>query len=173
MFFIKKLRRDIQLNPKDMGSHLKEKVKNKVMDEIEGTCLGKYGYVVSILEIRDDDIQLGLIDNDTGAVNITVWYSAILLRPFPNEVVDAIVTTATETGFFSRVGPLQVFVSRHAMHEDITFNYAKGDCWCSEDQEVEITEGSIVRLRIMGVTVDAGAISAIGTIKDNFLGLYG
>ena len=68
----------------------------------------------------------------------------------------------------------------------------RGDCWCSDDQEVEISEGSIVRLRIMGVTVDAGAIvsytnvcivlyvinlmmlqSAIGTIKDNYLGVCG
>lgn len=161
MFFLKKLRRDIQLDPHHMGPSLKANVKRKVWDEIEGTCLGKYGYVISITDIEDKDISLGLIDNDTGAVNITVWYSAFLLRPFPNEVVDAIVTTATETGFFSRVGPLQIFVSRHAMHEDISFNYARGDCWCSDDQEVEISEGSIVRLRIMGVTVDAGAIVSI------------
>jgi DNA-directed RNA polymerase II subunit RPB7 len=49
---------------------------------------------------------------------------------------------------------------------------SRGDCWCSTDQETEIKEGSIVRLRIMGITIEAGAISAIGTIKDNYLGLY-
>jgi DNA-directed RNA polymerase subunit E'/Rpb7 len=80
------------------------------MDELEGSCLGKFGYVISVcgrlnlsfafiavfqvLEILDQDIELGLIDNDTGCVNITVWYSAILLRPFPSEVMDAVVTTA-------------------------------------------------------------------------------
>ena len=37
-----------------------------------------------------------LIDNDTGAVNVTVFYSAILLRPFRNEVLDTIVITATD-----------------------------------------------------------------------------
>jgi DNA-directed RNA polymerase subunit E'/Rpb7 len=31
--------------------------------------------------------------------------------------------------------------------------------------------GSTVRLRIMGVTIDAGSITAIGTIKDDYLGL--
>ena len=37
-----------------------------------------------------------IIDNYNGAVNVTVYYSAILLRPFRNEVLDTIVTTADE-----------------------------------------------------------------------------
>lgn len=51
---------------------------------------------MQIIEIKDEDIIVGLIDNDTGAVNITAWYNAILLRPFPNEVLDAIVTNTNE-----------------------------------------------------------------------------
>jgi DNA-directed RNA polymerase subunit E'/Rpb7 len=35
---------------------------------------------------------------------------------------------------------------------------------------VEIREGSVVRLRIIGLIIDAGVISAIGTIKESFLG---
>ena len=50
------------------------------------------------------------------------------------------------------------------------FNHNTGDCWVSEDETVEIREGSIVRLRIIGLVIDAGVISAIGTIKDTFLG---
>jgi DNA-directed RNA polymerase II subunit RPB7 len=52
-----------------------------------------------------------------------VYYSAILLRPFRNEVMDAVCVVATnENGFFSKVGPLEIFVSRHAMPEDMKFN---------------------------------------------------
>lgn len=40
----------------------------------------------------------------------------------------------------------------------------------SEDEAVEIKEGSVVRLRIIGLNIDAGVINAIGTIKDSFLG---
>jgi DNA-directed RNA polymerase subunit E'/Rpb7 len=39
---------------------------------------------------------MGLVDNDSGSVNIEVSYMAVLLRPFPNEVLDAVVTSATE-----------------------------------------------------------------------------
>jgi DNA-directed RNA polymerase II subunit RPB7 len=56
------------------------------------------------------------------------------------------------------------------MPEDMRFDNEKGDAWVSTDGEVEIREGSIVRLRILGVSVDAGQMSAMGTIKDAFLG---
>jgi DNA-directed RNA polymerase II subunit RPB7 len=152
MFFVKKLRRDILLEPCYIGAKLKEKVKQRVMNELEGQCLGKHGYVISVLDIDDGEIYPGQIDNDTGSVNVTVWYSAIFLRPFRNEVIDTVVITATdENGFFTRVGPLQIFVSRHAMPEDMKFNHASGDCWISEDETVEIREGSVVRLRIIGI----------------------
>mmetsp|Transcript_11387 Transcript_11387/g.11792 ORF Transcript_11387/g.11792 Transcript_11387/m.11792 type:complete len:175 (+) Transcript_11387:19-543(+) len=172
MFFLKKLRQDIQLEPRFFGPKLKERVKERVRNELLGSSLGKHGYVIEIIEIKDEDIIVGLIDNDSGAVNITAWYNAILLRPFPNEVLDAIVSNTNESGFFASVGPLSIFVSRHAMTDDIRFDEEKGDCWCTDDHEVEIREGTVVRLRIMGTTVEAGVISAIGTIKDNYLGQY-
>mmetsp|Transcript_5306 Transcript_5306/g.5459 ORF Transcript_5306/g.5459 Transcript_5306/m.5459 type:complete len:174 (+) Transcript_5306:91-612(+) len=172
MFFVKRLKKEILIEPRCFGPKFKELVKNRLTDELEGTSLGKYGYVISIIQMDDADIKAGIIDIDTGSVNVNVQYTAILFRPFVNEVMDAVVTTATETGFFSRVGPLQIFVSRHAMPEDIKFDHERGDCWCSEDQEVEIKETSIVRLRIMGLSIEAGCISAIGTIKDGYLGLF-
>lgn len=43
--------------------------------------------------------------------------------------------------------------------------------FCLYILQVEIREGSIVRLKIIGLVIDAGSISAIGTIKENYLGL--
>ena len=37
----------------------------------------------------------------------------------------------------------------------------RGDCWISDDGEVEIKEGSVVRLRLMGLTVEAGTMVRI------------
>ena len=51
---------------------------------------GTYGYVISVVSVEDEDVEAGLIDIDTGAVNISVYYTVILLRPFKNEVLDAI-----------------------------------------------------------------------------------
>jgi len=171
MFFLKMLRRDIQLEAHLLGRDMKRHVTDRVMDELEGMCLGKKGFVICVVDINEDSIQAGLIDNDTGAVNVTVWCQTIVFRPFNNEVVDAVVTIANdETGFFAKVGPLEVFVSRHNMPGDISFDLTKGDSWVSDDGEIEITEGSVVRLRIMGLTVSADTMSAIGTIQEDYLG---
>mmetsp|Transcript_19119 Transcript_19119/g.20720 ORF Transcript_19119/g.20720 Transcript_19119/m.20720 type:complete len:175 (-) Transcript_19119:126-650(-) len=171
MFFIKKLRKDVLLEPKYLGSRLLDHVKSKLNQELEGQCLGKHGYVVAVLDIANRDIVPGIVDNDSGAVNITVYYSVILLRPFKNEVLDAVVTMASDlNGFFASVGPLQIFISRHCLPDDITFDEIRGDRWISEDGKVEICEGSVVRLRIIGLAIDAGNISAIGSLKESYLG---
>ena len=82
------------------------------------------------------------------------------------------VTTASDSlGFFCKVGPLSVYISRYAMPEDIIFDTVREDCWVSTDGDIEIREGSVVRLRIMGLTLEASSISATGTIKDDYLGL--
>lgn len=39
---------------------------------------------------------MGLVDNDLAVVNVAVTYSAILLRPFLNETLDAVVVNATD-----------------------------------------------------------------------------
>ena len=173
MFYISKLRRDVLLDPCFLGRSMKDRVKKKVIDDLEGKCLGNKGFVIFILDIDDNDIHPGLIDNDTGGVYITVYYNAVLMRPFKNEVVDAIVTSASdEKGFICRVGPLEIFVSQHCMPDDMRFNFDMGDSWISDDEAIEIKEDSIVRLRIIGVN-DSGAdtIVATGSIKDRFLGL--
>ena len=49
-------------------------MKHRIMTELEGQCLGKHGYVISILDVDDNEIFPGLIDNDSGAVSVTVFY---------------------------------------------------------------------------------------------------
>lgn len=152
---------------------MKERVKRKVIDDLEGKCLGNKGYLIFIVDIHDSDIHPGLIDNDTGGVYVTVYYSAVMMRPFKNEVLDAVVTSASDVeGFTCSVGPLEIFVSRHCIPDDMHFSFETSDCWISEDGAVEIKEESIVRLRIIGVDdIGADKIIATGSIKDGFLGL--
>lgn len=170
MFFLKSLKRDILLEPRMLGPNMVAEVKGKLVAELEGQCLGKHGYVVSIFSIEDKNILPGMIDNDTGSVHVTVKYGVILLRPFRNEIMDAVVTLASdENGFFARVGPLQIFVSRHNMPDEIQFNPLTEN-WASDDREIEIVSGSLVRLRIIGLSFDAAGISAVGTINEAFLG---
>ena len=48
---------------------------------------------------------------------------------------------------------------------------ADSDAWLSDDKEVEIKKACVIRLRLLGVMCDTTQITAVGTIKDDFLGL--
>ena len=172
MFYVKTLEHEIVLQPLYFGPKLKATIVRLLKEEVEGLSLANYGYVVNVIEVPEDEIKSAIIEYDSGDVVFKVKYTALLLRPFINEVLDATVSQCNQLGFFAYVGPLRIFVSKHSMPEDM-FNGFDGDkdAWISDDQEIVINSGCGVRLRIKGRTVEAGNITAIGTIKDNYLGL--
>ncbi len=172
MFYVKSLEHEIVLHPLYYGPKLKSTLVRLLKEEVEGLALANYGYVVQVIDVPQDQIEFGVIEHDTGDMVCSVKYVALLLRPFINEVLDATVSQCNPLGFFAFVGPLRIFVSKHSMPEDMTNNFdGERDAWVSDDKEVVITAGCGVRLKIKGRTVEQGNITAIGTIKDNYLGL--
>jgi DNA-directed RNA polymerase II subunit RPB7 len=172
MFYVKSLEHEIVLEPVHFGPKLRATIVRLLKEGVEGLALATYGYVVNVIEVPEDKIQSGIIDYDTGNVVFTVHYTALLLRPFINEVLDAVVSQCNPLGFFAFCGPLRIFVSKHSMPEDMYNGFdSDKDAWISEDKEVVISAGSGVRCKIKGRTVEQGNITAIGTIKDNYLGL--
>lgn len=94
-----------------------------------------------------------------GVVTFPVRFMAVVFRPFKGEVLDAVVTTVNKMGFFAEVGPLQVFVSKHSMPGDLEFDPQSNPpsyvSQISDDQPVRIAKDSEVRLRLIGIRVDA------------------
>lgn len=75
-------------------------------------------------------------------------------------------------GFFADVGPLQVFVSHQLIliFANMKFNLiSKLLSFASDDHIIE--KNTRVRLKIIGTRVDAAEIFAIGTIKEDHLGV--
>jgi DNA-directed RNA polymerase II subunit RPB7 len=162
---------DLAMNPPDFGPHLRERIKERLRTSVEGTAMGRIGYVVYITEIQDADISMGKIEDSTGQVTYRVRFKAVVFRPFRNEVLDAVVTTAVNFGFYCKVGPLQIFVSRHMLPDDVkNFDHDRSS-WISDDKEVEIRAGCGVRLRLMSVEIYQNNITAVASIKDDYLGL--
>lgn len=172
MFYVKSLEHEIVLEPVHFGSKLRQTLVALLKEQVEGLALATYGYVVNVIEVPEDEIKSGIIEYDSGNVVFIVKYTALLLRPFVNEVLDAVVSQCNALGFFAFVGPLRIFVSKHSMPEDMFNGFdPERDAWVSDDGEVVIAPGSGVRLKIKGRTVETGNITAIATIKDNYLGL--
>ena len=68
-----------------------------MFDEVQGTSLGKHGWCVSVMGIRDEDISMGKISEEvTGMVVFHIKYSALLFRPYVHEVLDAVVSDVSQ-----------------------------------------------------------------------------
>ena len=102
---------EIILHPQYFGPKLLDTVKQKLFTEVEGTCTGKYGFVIAVTTI--DKIGAGTILPGQGFVVYPVKYTAIVFRPFKGEVLDAVVTQVNKVGMFAEIGPLSCFISHH------------------------------------------------------------
>lgn len=101
----------LTLEPKFLGPNLHDILRVELHRQVEGTCSGRDGYIVAIVSM--DEVGNGRVHDSYGYVSFNVKYKAIVLKPFKNEVLDAVVETVNKMGFFANVGPLQVFVSNH------------------------------------------------------------
>jgi DNA-directed RNA polymerase II subunit RPB7 len=169
MFFHITLEKFLSIHPRYLGPNLKRTLEDKLHEEIEGTCSGRYGFIITVTSI--DNWGLGQIEETTGFVVFPVKFKAIVFKPFRNEILDAVVTQVSKVGFFADIGPLQVFVSSHSIPPDIKFDPQNNPpCFISDDATVKIEKDSEVRLKIIGIRIDDG-IFCIGTIKEDFLGV--
>ena len=70
---------------------------------------------------------------------------------------------------------MQVFVSKHLIPSDLKFDaQSQPAAYVSEisdEKPQRVTKDSEVRLRVVATRIDASEIFAIGTIKDEYLGL--
>lgn len=113
MFFLKDLSLQLTLHPSYFGPQMHQYLKNKLLEDVEGTCTGQFGYIVCVMDGMKIDVGKGRVIPGGGSAEFEVKYRAIVWRPFKGEVVDAVVTTVNKMGFFADVGPLSVFVSSH------------------------------------------------------------
>ncbi|KAL3125887.1 hypothetical protein niasHT_009416 [Heterodera trifolii] len=125
-----------------------ETVKQKLFSEVEGTCTGKYGFVIAVTTI--DTIGHGMIQ--------------------PGQVIDAVVSQVNKVGIFCEIGPLSCFISRHCIPPDMEFEPNNiPPCYKTADESIVIKQDDEIRLKLIGIRVDANDIFAIGTLMDDYL----
>ncbi|WFD41298.1 DNA-directed RNA polymerase II subunit [Malassezia japonica] len=124
-----------------------EFLSRKLKDDVEGTCTGKYGYIIKVVSIMD--VGQGKVMPGTGLAEFRSKYQAIVLKPFNGEVMDALVTNVNKMGFFAEVGPLSIFVSSHLLPIDYKFQPdANPPEFVSPTDN--LVKGRKVRIRIVG-----------------------
>lgn len=84
MFFLHELERVITLPPSRFGPHVEECLRNKLLEDVEGTCTGQY-YIVCVMDTYD--ISEGRVLPSSGVAEYTIHYRAVVWRPFKGETV--------------------------------------------------------------------------------------
>ena len=69
-------------------------LKNKLHNDVEGTCSGRYGFIITVVALTS--IDKGKVLPGAGLAEFNVKYSAVVLKPFKGEVMDAIVTNVSK-----------------------------------------------------------------------------
>jgi len=170
MFFHISLSKNLIVPPRALGPRLQSTLVTKLHEEVEGTCSGRYGFIITVTSV--EHMGMGRVQESTGFVIFPVKFKAIVFKPFKGEVVDGVVTQVTKMGFFADVGPLQVFVSRHMVPEDVVFDaQSNPPCFASTDATVRVEKDTEVRMKIVGTRVDGSEVFAIGSIKEDYLGV--
>lgn len=152
MFYVKHFVHKLSLHPQYLSQNIQVLVQDYLLRKVEGTCTAS-GYVISVLSI--DKISEGKVLL-SGHISFEIEYKAIVLKPNTGEVVDATIVSSTKMGYFAAVGPLSIFISNYQI-PDGTLE--------------EIGKNSVVRLKIIGTKIDSTKVYAVGTLKDDFLGV--
>lgn len=167
MFYHLTLHHELCLHPRYFGEQLIETVKQKLFSDVEGTCSGKYGFIIAITTI--DKIGEGILQSSTGFATYKITYKAITFKPFKNQILDGIVEQVNKIGIFLNVGPLSCFISRHSIPPDMEFDASSG-AYKTADQTMVIQVGSHVRFKVVGTRVDASDIFCVASLFDDYLG---
>ncbi len=69
-------------------------LESKLYADVEGTCVGAFGYIIAVVSILD--IGKGMVLSGSGQAEFVTRYRAIVFKPFKGEVVDGIVTNVTK-----------------------------------------------------------------------------
>jgi DNA-directed RNA polymerase II subunit RPB7 len=75
MFFHITLNRVIQLQPKFFGPNLRNTLIDKLHSEVEGTCSGRYGFIITVTAV--EEIGVGKIQHSSGSAQFQVFFKAI------------------------------------------------------------------------------------------------
>lgn len=75
----------MSMHPSFFGANIHEKLKDKLYEDMEGSCNGEY-YIVCIMDIYE--ISKGKVRPGTGIAEYTILYRAILWKPFKGEAVS-------------------------------------------------------------------------------------
>ena len=94
LYFQKALTHTILLHPSFFGPRMSQFLESKLYSDVEGTCSGRFGYIIAVVSVLD--IGKGMVLPGSGQAELVTRYRAIVFKPFKGEVVDGVVANVNK-----------------------------------------------------------------------------
>lgn len=167
MFFIMKFEQELTLSPSNLKKDVRNIIKAKLIEKVQGSVSEKHGYIICVISIGD--IPNGVILDTTGDILFNVTYRAVVMKPFPGEVCDGVVDKIDQYGLHVCVGPIKVFISNSQFPPDFEYS-ANNNFYISQSKADKLTVNMDIRFRIKGVQFVNNEFKPTGTMAENYLG---
>lgn len=171
MYFFVGITKYIKVPPERLGPDMYYFI-NEKLNDLLGSCTIHYGYLVTIFKI--EKIENGIV-NQQGEALFTVSFKALVFRPIKGEVLDGIVDGIARVGIELSVGALKIFIPHTQIPDTFEFKKDQEKFESNEDTSQAIQKGSMVRFRILSISIkgneNVGEMSGIGSIDGHYLGL--
>ena len=95
----KELTHTIMLHPSYFGPRMREFLLQKLYADVEGTCSGQFGYIITVIDVVN--IGSGIVLPGSGQAEFITRYRAIVFKPFKGEVVDGVVNNVVKVRAFA------------------------------------------------------------------------
>jgi DNA-directed RNA polymerase II subunit RPB7 len=167
MFFVLTFEQPIIMAPSCLYKDLQALIKAKLIEKVLGSVSEKYGYIVCVIKV--DEPTAGKILDTSGDVLFNVRYKAVVMKPFPGEVVDGVIEKVDKWGVHVEVGPIKVFISNSNF--PIDFEYCENqNCYISKSQNDKLSIDTEIRFRILNVQFESNNFHPTGTMNEDYLG---
>eukprot|EP00049_Salpingoeca_infusionum_P023058 m.10172 g.10172 ORF g.10172 m.10172 type:complete len:175 (+) comp5530_c1_seq1:3-527(+) len=169
VFYRMTMKHDVLLSPKHFGPALQQHIKQKLFDDVESKCIGTHGFIVAVLDIVH--MSEGQILATRGDALFEVTYTAIVFRPAAKQVIDAIVKNIQEEGIFLSIGPMLAIVTADNMQAAMKWDAdAQPPTFVDETSGKHVVQGDKLRVRLLGVNIQASAMAASASLASDYLG---
>jgi len=161
----------VRVPPELFGMTLADALKQILQEKYESLLDRDVGAVVSILEVKTDEI--GKVIPGDGAAYYNTVFDVLTYKPELQEVVDGEVIEIVEFGAFVRLGPLDGLVHVSQITDDFLNYDEKGSRFVGKESKKTLSEGDKVRARIVTISLKKSKENKIGlTMRQPGLGKF-
>lgn len=168
MFSTITLKDTIKLRSNQIGPNIKERIIHSLKKNYEKKVLGKInGYIIEIVDVNEDTIKDGVINDINGDTNYKLEYTAVMFKPIKEDILDITIDHCNDLGIWghstilSDVSIIECICTKNLIPKGFTYD-EEFEKWVSETKIIE--EGTEVKLKVLNTQIDATKMLIIGNI---------